>query len=114
MKMLWCWRCQQNMPMLDEDEFAAVVNLPRKTFAQVRQEHPELSTRTGEFFEKVFEPQLDQYERLTGFRESNMNAVWHHRLSIYGPPCGSCGKPLRTPKAKFCAACGYRRADTQI
>lgn len=24
MKRLWCWRCQAEMPMLDEDEFAQV------------------------------------------------------------------------------------------
>src|SRR5713101_2334916 len=109
MKIVWCWRCQRDMPMLDEDEFASVVNLPHKSIAQVRHEHPELTTRSTEFFERVFEPQLDQYERLTGFRETNMNAVWHHRISIYGPRCPSCGKPFRTPKAAFCAVCGYRR-----
>jgi len=52
---------------------------------------------------------LDEYNRLTGFRETNPNAVWHHRISLYGPPCGSCGKPLRTPVATFCAACGAPR-----
>ncbi len=51
---------------------------------------------------------LDEHERLTGFRETNVNAVWHHRLSLYGPPCHSCGKPLRTPQATFCAECGSR------
>jgi hypothetical protein len=53
-----------------------------------------------------FAPMLAAYERLTGFRETNPNAVWHHRVSLYGPPCGECGRPLRTPKARFCAACG--------
>lgn len=46
------------------------------------------------------------YELFTGMAESNPNAVWHHVASLYGPPCAECGKPLRTPKASFCAACG--------
>lgn len=25
-----------------------------------------------------------------------------------GPPCASCGAPLRTPRAKLCAECGAR------
>jgi hypothetical protein len=33
-----------------------------------------------------------------------------HRLAAYGPPCKSCGLPLRTPEAKLCASCGTRRA----
>jgi hypothetical protein len=28
-----------------------------------------------------------------------------------GPPCASCGAPLRTPRAKLCAECGARVAQ---
>ena len=49
---------------------------------------------------------LDLYEHLTGIRAPKIEPLWHHRASIYGAPCASCGKPLRTPQAKMCAACG--------
>ena len=49
---------------------------------------------------------LDRYFALTGHRETDPDALWHHRLSLFGPPCGVCGKPLRTSRAKFCAECG--------
>ncbi|HEX8430379.1 MAG TPA: hypothetical protein VF625_03795 [Longimicrobium sp.] len=47
------------------------------------------------------------YEMFTGVRETNVNAIPHHVASLYGPPCPACGKPLRTPKARLCAACGW-------
>jgi hypothetical protein len=53
---------------------------------------------------------LKLYKELTGFEETNLNALWHHRLSIYGPLCSACGKPLRTPQAHSCAACGQPRS----
>jgi hypothetical protein len=51
-------------------------------------------------------PHLDEYERITGFRETNPNAVYHHRLSLYGSRCAACGKPC-VPRRPSCveAAC---------
>ena len=52
---------------------------------------------------------LAKYEKLTARKEKDLNVVRHHRASLYGPPCTKCGKPLRTPQANFCAACGQAR-----
>lgn len=52
------------------------------------------------------QPALHLYQELTGYAETNVDAIWHHRISKYGPPCKACGKPLRTKQASFCAACG--------
>ena len=90
MKMLWCWRCRAEMPMLDEEEFQRVTLL---------------RNRTGKNPKEMFGAMLEEYERVTGYRETNGNAVSHHRLAMYGPPCTSCGKPLRTPRAKLCGSC---------
>src|SRR5438309_9068353 len=106
MKQLWCWRCQREMPMLDAHEMATVVAGPYKTRAELAREYPGLNSQPDAFMAKLFEPQLARFEAITGYHETNFNAVWHHRWSIYGPPCPACGKPFRTPKAKFCAACG--------
>lgn len=107
MKVLWCWRCKLDVPMLDEEEFARVAGLyraafsPRSPTAAPGTEHRSTEAR--------FRPVCEEYERLTGFHETNANAVMHHRLSQYGPPCAHCGKPLRTPEARHCAACGVTR-----
>ena len=79
--------------MLDDDEYRQVMSL-----LPVRKGN-------GESLQAMFGPMLAEYERITGFRETNPNAVFHHRLSLYGPPCGYCGKPLRTPQAKLCGHC---------
>ena len=55
------------------------------------------------------EEALERYYELTGYRETVFNALWHHRASLYGPLCSDCEKPLRSPKAGFCAACGAER-----
>jgi len=101
MKVLWCWRCQMEIPMLDEEEFEKAHALYGEGF---HNRDVPLSNR-AERFKKL----LDYYNQLTGFDETEPNAILHHRISLYGAPCENCGKPYRTPKASFCAACGNRR-----
>jgi len=107
MKVLWCWRCQMEVPMLDDAEFERVATLysgaPRGLQASRDEGAPVKALAT------LLAPVCEEYERLTGFHETNANAVMHHRLSLYGPPCAACGKPLRTPRARHCAACGVPR-----
>jgi len=93
MKMLWCWRCREEMPMLDEEEYSRVA-------AHLREE--KLKEKK---LDRCFHFALEEYKRITNYPETNPNAVFHHRLSLYGPPCVFCGKPLRTPQAKLCGSC---------
>jgi len=101
-----------DIPMLDDEEFEQVGTLMSdgaRATKKYRETHgvPLSGLGVGGFFVRARE----EYRRITGFDESNHNAIWHHRISLYGPPCSSCGKPLRTPQAKACAACGaYRDA----
>ncbi len=81
--------------MVDEAEWSEM--LAANTTAENVEGHPD-----------GLQSMLATYVRITGYVETNPAAVWHHRLALYGPPCSSCGKPLRTPKAKLCAACGTR------
>ncbi|WP_223644759.1 hypothetical protein [Corallococcus sp. EGB] len=86
--------------MLDEEEFEEVSNLYRGAF---RSSEPTLEAR--------FAPVSRAYERLTGYAGCHPNVVIHHRIAQYGPPCRACGKPLRTPEARYCAACGTVRQE---
>jgi hypothetical protein len=96
-----------DVPMLDDAEFAGIHALyqrlmrSKKDLATARNTSPDQPAAAA-----IFRPVLDEYNRITGFGETNHLAVLHHALSIYGPPCSHCGKPLRTPRARHCAACG--------
>ena len=106
MLWLWCWRCKSEMPMLDEQEYTEIASLYRAGMQSVK----DYRTETGAQLESVplaelYAPLLARYKAISGYTETNPNAIMHHRLSLYGPPCSSCGKPLRTPKAKLCGSC---------
>lgn len=85
------------VPMLDDDEFQRTVSSK--------------GSGTGELGAREFGPVLEEYRRITGFNETNINAIYHHQISLYGPPCLACGKPLRTRKAKLCVACGKAASE---
>lgn len=93
--------------MLDEDEFKVVSELYRQAFSlteEFRQNHNISIENTS--IDERFRPVREAYEKMTGVKNCHHNAVIHHRISNYGDLCVSCGKPLRTPQAAFCAACG--------
>src|SRR5262245_7423505 len=111
MRILYCWRCGQELPMLDEEEFASVEALYDKAVRTLKQElrwvPPE---ERDHFIVQQYQPVIDAYRGLTGYTDPiNPHYLMHHRISIYGPLCEQCGKPLRTPKATYCAACGGTR-----
>jgi len=113
MQWLWCWRCKCEMPMLDEQDYAEIAALYRACAESVKsyREATEASLKNTPLRE-IFAPMLNRYEALTGYKETNHSAIMHHRLSLYGPPCHRCGRPLRTPKAKLCGSCMAPRAQT--
>ena len=106
---LYCWRCDMVLPMLDEAEWAQIEPLLGDVMQRIKSYRAEHGVGLREAHEHAFDEALAFYNALTGFNETNANAIWHHRLSDYGPPCTHCGKPLRTPRAKLCAACGRDR-----
>jgi DNA repair exonuclease SbcCD ATPase subunit len=93
--------------MLDEQEYAEASRLHgecTKAIKELRQQCdvPLASAGTHE----RYRPLRERYEQLTGAAGCDENEIMHHRLSGLGNPCRVCGKPLRTPRAKLCAACG--------
>jgi hypothetical protein len=109
MQWLWCWRCKSEMPMLNEDEFASVQHLYGEGIKATKEFRERWNIPLqGVPIDQLFRPVRMLYEELTGMKDCHENAIMHHRLHLYGPPCEHCGKPLRTPKAKLCASCMHR------
>lgn len=109
MKIMWCWRCRQDVGMLDEEEYKRI----HEIYIDCTKKSKVYRETTGSPLDKtplsdLFKPVSEEYERITGFKDFHHNAIIHHRISIYGQPCKCCGKPLRTPNAKMCAACGAK------
>lgn len=104
MQMLWCWRCRMEVPMLDEEESARAYELYGAGF------HP---TNEGSTMGERWIKLVKYYEEVTGWPDEYPNAIIHHLVHIYGPPCKQCGKPYRTPQARLCAACGHKRPFTK-
>ncbi|MGA2649928.1 MAG: hypothetical protein ABSF28_05380 [Terracidiphilus sp.] len=92
--------------MLDEDEYAQIRLLYMESIRATKEfrERHRVPLKDVSIPER-FRPVRDEYERLTGMKELHENAIMHHRLSLYGPPCKHCQRPLRTPKAKLCGSC---------
>lgn len=109
-KALYCWRCREVLPMLDEDEWAQMAPALDEAVVRIKRYRREHQVGLHAALPAAGKDAFDLYERLTGRRETSLDAIRHHRLALYGPPCAHCGQPLRTPRAKLCAACGQAHA----
>jgi hypothetical protein len=115
MRVIWCWRCKRDIPMMEPDEVDQVFRFQNRGLETLDLEsfhriHEEFAGDSGGLhrrleFEREWGAALREYERITGFHETNPMALYHHQVGMYGPPCEFCGKPLRTPDAKMCGAC---------
>ena len=76
--------------MLDDDEWRRVSALFHKG-------------AEGDPKERMYAPALHEYERITGFHETNPNVLWDHVLSKYGPHVKGAGNLSEHP-GPSCAA----------
>src|SRR5262245_42467128 len=98
MKIMYCWRCGSEVPMLDEDEFAIVDELYARAVRTIKQSISFQAPASPEtFMLEQYRPVLDAHRRITGEELfTDPGHLLHHRISKYGPPCQHRGKPLRT------------------
>jgi hypothetical protein len=101
--------------MLTEPEWTQLAPLLSKSVQETKAYREatgasvEVAVRQG--FERAV---LDKYRQLTGAVETDVNVLCHHRLADQGPPCETCGKPMRTLDARFCAECGQVPSNNSL
>jgi hypothetical protein len=101
------------MPMLNETEFREIASLYTAAMKGTKEFRQQWSIPLeNASIEQRFAPVRLRYEQLTGLKDCHENAIMHHRLSLFGPPCHHCGKPLRTPLAKVCGCCMTPAAES--
>jgi hypothetical protein len=98
--------------MLDEHEYHEASGLYRECMSATKEFRRRWNLPLdGLSIHDRFAPVRKWYADLTDVSECHHNAIMHHRLSLLGGPCRVCGKPLRSPRAKLCAACGAPAKD---
>jgi len=106
-----------DIPMLDDEEFELCNQAKEKGREFVEKEINNRNTVKYEWLGEIpksyerFRYFIDMYRVITGFLETNPNAIFHHTINSFGPDCPSCGKPLRTLKSKYCVYCGLGKED---
>jgi hypothetical protein len=107
------------MPMLEEHEWRSIERylVPQTPFWRFpltwfqRREPVGRIRRIGTFegwlMDRRKKKAIRKFHQMTGLMLDQAHYIWPLRASMYGPPCPSCSKPFRTPRAKWCAACGF-------
>lgn len=111
----YSFRLKRKVWMLDDEDYApigAAVHNYFKTLRRVRLNNEAMLGAAAEHQDVVAVSQqaLALYEDKTGLVLAHALELPAVRASLYGPDCHVCSKPLRTPRAKLCAACGEVRA----
>ncbi len=94
------------IPMMEEHEWEQVSPLLSNMVSRIKEYRSEHNCDLTTAQKNVLNLACEKYNEITGFQETNGNALWHHRLADWGCECKSCGHLLRTSKAKRCANCG--------
>lgn len=95
--------------MLDDQEYEVIEVALRDVIYSIKAYRKE----TGASLDKAMlgnptaKNALAIYEELTEYKLDNYLGLYYVKRSKYGPICPSCDKPFRTPRASFCAECGY-------
>ncbi|HEX8901453.1 hypothetical protein [Vitreimonas sp.] len=113
--LTYSWKLKRTLPMLSDEEFAPIHSALQNRIERMK-EYCRTHARASlaEAAQHCCDDALDYYEKISGVRLAHPDQLDWVRLSQYGRLCPSCEKPLRTPRAKLCVACGFELPEGQI
>lgn len=105
MKQYYCWRCECEMPFLEEDEWKQLPTTHETMEEIIRYRlEQKCDLVTARQFAETH--QMKVFEELTGMSWVHFDIISHHRLADWGPECVHCGQLLRSQYAPTCTECG--------
>ena len=110
MKEYFCWKCDQKMPFLNEEEWAAVSPLLGNAIGEIKEYRRLHRVDLKTAIANVKPAATEMFRKLTGMPNVHFDVIYHHRLSDWGPECSECKFLLRTNKASHCVNCGADRS----
>ena len=102
--------------MLDEAEFAEIAHLYSAAFQNVKRFREESGANLKHpTVDELFRPVSERYAQLTGFKESNANAIMHHRFRSMARPAKDAASHCGHQKQRFVAVacCRWIKVKTR-
>ena len=107
-RLLYNYHVGRVVPLLTEEEFEPIGEALENRIRQIQEYRKTHNCSLEEARARSADEAMDLYEKLTGVRLDHPDQLYKVCLSQFGSPCPRCEKPFRTPRAKYCAECGYR------
>ncbi len=99
MENLYCWKCDQVVSMLNEEEWQEIEPLLNLGFRSVKQYRGDASAQLSDVpLDECYSAALKVYHSFPDVVPVKPDSLRHHRRSLFGAVCQSCRKPLRTPR----------------
>ena len=130
-RKLYSYKLKRCVPLLTEAEFKSMVpqiknyrnairhwkfdpQRRRQAVQGLDSEEEIVLLESYQAFRSAEERVLDAYEKIAGERLDHPEQVLEARLAYFGRLCPKCARPFRTPRARFCAECGYALPDGEV
>jgi hypothetical protein len=109
MKTYYCWKCQKDLPFLDESEWSRVEPHLTQGMMDIKNYREAHGADIKTARDAVTSKAMSLFEEISGVGGVHADIIRHHRLLLWGTECNNCGWLLRSPNAKHCANCWHKQ-----
>lgn len=110
-KQWYSYKLKREVLLLDEAEWQQVAPLLSAGIAWIQSYREQEGVSLADAKRAFPDRAAQKYAEITGECLRWPGEVASVRMAVYGPPCPSCRKPFRTPRAKICMECAYELTE---